>query len=124
MARACQRARSRVVRDRGVRIKKSSRLAFPVLVSPHGQKEAVSMGLPRWAPRIPRRSPVRAVAAAIGGPLGATLLALALPHHGPASAASLYMIGVVAAAVYGGRVGWRGRRNRLLRRLQLLLHRA
>jgi len=42
------------------------------------------------------------VAAAIGGPLGATLLALALPHHGPASAASLYMIGVVAAAVYGG----------------------
>ncbi|MDP9341361.1 MAG: ATP-binding protein [Actinomycetota bacterium] len=63
------------------------------------------MSSPRWASRIPRRSPGRAVAAA-GAPVGATLLALALPHHAAASAASLYMVGVVGAAVFGGR--WSG----------------
>jgi two-component system, OmpR family, sensor histidine kinase KdpD len=42
------------------------------------------------------------VAAAAAAPVLTTLLALALPHHGAASAASLYLVGVVAAAVFGG----------------------
>jgi len=58
------------------------------------------MSAPRWTSRIDHRSPSRAVAASVGAPIAATLIALALPHGGPASAASLYLLGVgVAAAV-------------------------
>jgi two-component system sensor histidine kinase KdpD len=56
----------------------------------------------RWTARINRRSRSRAMAASAGMPVAATLLALTLPHRSPASAASLYLVGVVAAAVFGG----------------------
>ena len=49
-----------------------------------------------------RRSAVRAVASALLAPAAATLLALAVPHRSPASAASVYILGVVAAAALGG----------------------
>ena len=48
------------------------------------------------------RSPLRSVAAAVLAPAAATGLALAIPGRNSTAAASLYFLGVVAAAVYGG----------------------
>jgi two-component system sensor histidine kinase KdpD len=52
--------------------------------------------------RIRRRSVVGGVAWALLAPAAATLLALALPDRSPASAASVYILDVVAAAALGG----------------------
>jgi two-component system sensor histidine kinase KdpD len=45
---------------------------------------------------------VRAAAAALIAPAAATLLSLAFPHSGPATAESIYLLGVVLAAASGG----------------------
>jgi two-component system, OmpR family, sensor histidine kinase KdpD len=56
--------------------------------------------------RIRGRSPARAIASSVIAPGAATLLALVLPHRSPASGASVYILGVVAAAGFGG--AWSG----------------
>jgi two-component system sensor histidine kinase KdpD len=50
----------------------------------------------------PPGSGLAAVAAAVLGPAAATALALAIPNRSTTTAASLYILGVVAAAAYGG----------------------
>jgi two-component system, OmpR family, sensor histidine kinase KdpD len=53
-------------------------------------------------PGFRRGGAFRSVVASVAAPGAATGLALALPHHTPASAASVYILGVVAAAAIGG----------------------
>src|SRR5438105_2303808 len=52
--------------------------------------------------RGPRRSGVRSVGAALAGPGAATLIGLGVPHRTPTTAAVLFILGVVAAAGWGG----------------------
>src|SRR5207248_375955 len=64
--------------------------------------EATRRKLVRMRPRVRLRNPILATVAALAGPVVATAIGTSLPHPGAASAASLYMLVVVAAAVFGG----------------------
>jgi two-component system sensor histidine kinase KdpD len=53
-------------------------------------------------PGLRRKSAAWALVSGVLGPAGATALALALPHRSASSAATVYILGVVASAALGG----------------------